>query len=137
MACFFVNTGVGARGHPIDGVPFDDRLGIVVHDDGRVRPRLYAAGWIKRGAVGTIGTNKNDSLAVVERIVAELEGPEKPGPDAIDELLGGRGARAVSFAEWQTIDRLEEQAAAPGAPRRKFITPADMLAALDEAQASG
>ena len=118
-------------------MPFDDRRGIVIHDAGQVRPRLYAAGWVKRGAVGTIGTNKNDSLAVVERIVSELAGPDKPGLEAMDELLGSRGARAVSFADWQIIDRLEEQAAAPGAPRRKFITPAEMLSALDEAQPSG
>ena len=46
-----------------------------------------------------------------------------------------RGARAVSFPEWEIIERLEEEAAAPGAPRRKFITPAEMLTALDRAQA--
>ncbi len=137
VACGMVITCVGSRAEPIDGVPFDDRRGIVVHKDGHVRPGLYVAGWVKRGAVGTIGTNKNDSLAVVDRIVSGMDGTNKPGPKAMDELLDARGARAVSFPEWQIIDRLEEEAAAPGAPRRKFITPADMLSALDEAQASG
>jgi hypothetical protein len=37
----------------------------------------------------------------------------------------------VSFADWQMIDRLEIEAAPDGAPRRKFITPEDMIAALD------
>ena len=133
VACGMVITCIGSRAEPIDGVPFDERRGNVVHDDGRVRPGLYAAGWVKRGAVGTIGTNKNDSLAVVERIIAEFAGPDGPGPAAMDELLGARGARPVSFSDWQIIDRLEEQAAAPGAPRRKFITPAEMLSALDRA----
>ncbi len=132
-----VITCVGSRAEPIDGVPFDERRGLVVHEEGQVRQGLYAAGWVKRGAVGTIGTNKNDSLAVVDRIIAELEGPDNPGPEAMDDLLGARGARAVSFPEWQIIDQLEEEAAEPGAPRRKFITPADMLSALDEAQVSG
>jgi ferredoxin--NADP+ reductase len=132
-----VITCVGSRAEPIDGVPFDERRGIVIHEDGQVRPGLYAAGWAKRGAVGTIGTNKNDSLAVVDRMVSGLEGPDNSGPQAMDELLRSRGARAVSFTEWQIIDRLEEEAAEPGAPRRKFITPADMLVALDNAQASG
>ena len=134
VACGMLITCVGSRAEPIDGVPFDDRRGIVVHQEGQVRPGLYAAGWVKRGAVGTIGTNKNDSFAVVDRIIAELEGPNNPGPKAMDDLLGVRGARVVSFPEWQIIDQLEEEAAAPGAPRRKFITPADMIAALEKAQ---
>ncbi len=137
IECGMAITCIGSRAEPIDGVPFDARRGIVVHDDGRVRQGLYAAGWVKRGAVGTIGTNKNDSLAVVGRIVAEFSGPDKPGPAAMDDLVRSRGARPVSFPEWLIIDRLEEQAASPGAPRRKFITPAEMLSALDEAQASG
>ena len=137
IPCGMVITCVGSRAAPLDGVPFDERRGIVIHEDGQVRPGLYAAGWAKRGAVGTIGTNKNDSLAVVDRMVSGLEGPDNSGPQAMDELLRSRGARAVSFTEWQIIDRLEEEAAEPGAPRRKFITPADMLVALDNAQASG
>jgi ferredoxin--NADP+ reductase len=137
IECGMVITCVGSRAEPIDGVPFDDRRGIVVHEDGEVRPGLYAAGWVKRGAVGTIGTNKNDSLAVVDRIVSNLTSADHPGPAKMDALLQERGARAVSFPEWQIIDRLEEEAAEPGAPRRKFITPADMLTALDQAQAGG
>ena len=137
VECGMVITCIGSRAEPLDGVPFDDRRGIVVHEDGRVRAGLYAAGWVKRGAVGTIGTNKNDSLAVVDRILAEVTGPDNPGPDALDDLLRSRGARAVSFADWRIIDRLEEDAASPGAPRRKFITPAEMLTALDESQAAG
>ena len=130
IACGMVITCIGSRADAIDSVPFDERRGIVVHEDGRVRAGLYAAGWVKRGAVGTIGTNKNDSLDVVERVIAEFAGAEKDGPDAFDRIAAERGLRVVSYPEWQVIDRLEEEAAPEGAPRRKFVTPAAMLAAL-------
>lgn len=131
VACGLVVTCIGSRAAPLGGVPFDERKGIVVHDEGRVRPGLYAAGWVKRGATGTIGTNKNDSLAVADLLAAELGGPEKDGPRAFDRIAEARGLRVVAYPDWQVIDRLETAAAAAGAPRRKFHTPAEMLAALD------
>jgi NADPH-dependent glutamate synthase beta subunit-like oxidoreductase len=129
--CGLVVTCIGSRAEPIEGLPFDKKKGIVVHKDGRVRPGVYAVGWVKRGATGTIGTNKNDSLAVVDLMVGELSGDAKPGPEAFDRLAETRGLRVVSYPEWRIINELEEKAAAPGAPRRKFATPADMLAALE------
>ena len=133
VACGLAVTCIGSRAAPLDGVPFDDRKGILVHEDGRVRPGLYAAGWVKRGATGTIGTNKNDSLAVVDLLIDDLAGPAKDGPAAFDAIARQRGLRVVSYPDWQVIDRLETQAAAPGAPRRKFVTPEEMLAALRQA----
>ncbi len=131
VACGMVITCIGSRAEAIESVPFDDRRGIVVHDEGRVRDGLYAAGWVKRGAVGTIGTNKNDSLDVVDRILAEFSGEEMDGPTVFDRIAAGRGLRVVSYPEWQAIDRFEQQAAADGAPRRKLATAAEMLAVLD------
>ena len=131
IPCGMVITCIGSRADALDSVPFDDRRGIVVHQDGRVRDGLYAAGWVKRGAVGTIGTNKNDSLDVVERMIAEFSGAERDGPGAFDRIAAERGLRVVSYPEWRIIDRLEEQAAPDGAPRMKFVTPAAMLDALD------
>ena len=89
VACGMVITCVGSRAEPIDGVPFDDRRGIVVHEEGQVRQGLYAAGWVKRGAVGTIGTNKNDSLGRRRpNHRRSWRGPDNPGPEAMDDLLG-------------------------------------------------
>lgn len=34
-------------------------------DGGKVRDRLYATGWAKRGPVGLIGSTKSDALAIV------------------------------------------------------------------------
>jgi NADPH-dependent glutamate synthase beta subunit-like oxidoreductase len=126
-----VITCIGSRAFPIDNLPFNERWGIVENEDGKVSERLYAVGWLKRGASGTIGTNKNDSLEVVDRIVAEYDAGGRKGPDGIDALLADRRVRVVSFADWQIIDRLEVEAAPEGAPRKKFVTPAEMIAALD------
>ena len=131
MPCGMVITCIGSRTEALDSVPFDDRRGIVIHEDGRVRDGLYAAGWVKRGAVGTIGTNKNDSLDLVDRVIAEFSGTEKDGPGDFDRIAAERGLRVVSYPEWQVINRLEEAAASDGAPRKKFATPAQMLAALE------
>ena len=131
IPCGMVITCIGSRAEAIDSVPFDDRRGIVIHEDGRVRDGLYAAGWVKRGAVGTIGTNKNDSLDVVEKMIAEFEGDDKDGPSNFDRIASERHLRVVSYPEWQIINRLEEEAAPDGAPRKKFATPEAMLAALD------
>ena len=131
VPCGMAITCIGSRAEAIDSVPFDDRRGIVIHEDGRVRDGLYAAGWVKRGAVGTIGTNKNDSLDVVEKVIAEFSGDEKNGPGDFDRIAAERRLRVVSYPEWQVIDRLEEEAAPDGAPRRKFPTPDAMLDALD------
>src|SRR5581483_9704399 len=58
LECGIVFRSVGYRGVPIEGVPFDEGRGVVVNERGRVADRVYAAGWIKRGPSGVIGTNK-------------------------------------------------------------------------------
>lgn len=136
VPCGLVITCIGSRAHPIEGVPFNDSWGIVEHEDGKVRDGLYAAGWVKRGATGTIGTNKTDALDVVDRVIGELSGDDAPGPDAMDALLADRGTRVVSLDDWRVINRLEEEAGGDVAPRKKFHTPAEMIAALDGAQAA-
>jgi len=132
-----VITCIGSRAFPIDNLPFNDDWGIVENEDGKVSDRLYAVGWLKRGASGTIGTNKNDSLEVVDKLIAELDGAERDGCKSLDAHLSENGVRVVSFEEWQIIDRLEIEAAPEGAPRKKFITPDEMIAALVAAKSDG
>lgn len=135
VPCGMVVTCIGSRAAPIDDEPFDSKRGVVINEDGRVRPGLYAVGWVKRGATGTIGTNKNDSLEVVELLVSELADDPKPGPEAMDRLLAARNVRVVSYADWQVINKLEVEAASTDAPRRKFVTVNEMLAALEKKRA--
>ena len=135
VPCGLVITCIGSRAEPIPGVPFDQKKGIVVHEKGRVRPGLYAAGWVKRGAVGTIGTNKTDADDVAELLVAEVKPDGKPGPAGLDALLRSQGCRIVSFADWQIINRLEIERAVKPASRVKFITCGEMIDALNAAAA--
>ena len=126
-----VVTCIGHSCGPLSDVPYDPGRGIIANHEGRVAPGLYVVGWAKRGPSGVIATNRPDSAAVADLIVADLAGAiGKPGPAALDTLLRGRGIRAVSFADWLKIDAAERGAAATGAPRRKFDRVADMLAAL-------
>ena len=137
VPCGLVVTCIGSRAEQIEGVPFDEKRNIVLNRDGRVAPGVYAAGWAKRGAVGTIGTNRLDSFAVADLIIEDFTADAKPGPDALDRLIVRRKLRPVSFDDWLVINRLEERAAAPGAPRRKFSTVKEMLSSLAAAKADG
>jgi ferredoxin--NADP+ reductase len=142
LDCGLVFRSVGYRGLPLPGVPFDNRDGVIpnvggrVTRDGQVFPGVYAAGWIKRGPSGTIGTNKPDSQESVAAILADLgrlAGCENPSGVAVLELLNARGVRVVSFPDWQRIDAAEiERGRAVGKPREKFLTSVAMLEALSE-----
>ncbi|MDP6176066.1 MAG: ferredoxin-NADP reductase, partial [Rhodospirillales bacterium] len=79
-------------------------------------------------------TNRLDSYAVADLIVADFAGEAKPGPDGFDELAASHKLNPVSFDDWLTIKEAEEQAAAGPAPRRKFSTVADMLATLQKSR---
>jgi ferredoxin--NADP+ reductase len=132
---------IGYSGVAIPGVPFDAKRGVIPNRDGRVLdstgaevPGLYAAGWIKRGPTGIIGTNRADSVATVKSLLADLprlSQATKPGVDSLRPLLSGRGVRTLSFEDWLKIDAQEVARGQPlGKPREKFTRVAEMLACL-------
>ena len=43
---------IGYRTPPIEGVPYDARLGRFANEEGRIAPGLYAVGWAQRGPSG-------------------------------------------------------------------------------------
>ena len=132
MPCGLVIAAIGYTSRPVADTPFDEQSGIVRNDEGRVADGLYAVGWIKRGPTGVIGTNKLDGKVAAEQILADhgATGGGKSSRVALEALLAERGVRAVSFAEWQTIEAAEISNAREGAPRRKFVTVNEMLAPL-------
>ena len=132
IECGLVLPAIGYRSEPVPGAPFDDKAGLIPNDDGRVSPGLYAAGWVKRGPTGVIGTNKPDGERVAEHIRDDFAAGAKPGREAFEALLAGTAVRPVSFAEWKEIEAAEIAAAPAGAPRRKLVTIPDMLAVLDQ-----
>lgn len=125
---------VGYKGTAMPGVPFHESWGVFPNEKGRIEPGLYAAGWIKRGPSGVIGTNKPDSVETVEQIVADAPGLscEKPDSEPLARLLKERGVRVVSYADWQKIDAAETaRGQEVGKPREKFTRVSEMLALLD------
>ena len=99
------------------------------NEAGRIADRLYAVGWASRGSTGVIPTNRSDGAAVAKRIAAEVEPEGREGPAGLDRLLAQRGARPLDYAACRRIEAAEVAAAAAPAPRRKFATVAEMLAA--------
>jgi NADPH-dependent glutamate synthase beta subunit-like oxidoreductase len=91
------------------------------NDGGRIEPGLYVVGWAKRGPSGTIATNRAESHAVAQRLVAEVAPAGKPGRDGLVPVLAERGARPIDFAAWQRIDAAERARAQPGRPREKLV----------------
>jgi ferredoxin--NADP+ reductase len=135
VKCGLVIPAIGYYSLPVPGVPFKD--GKAINDGGRIEPGLYAVGWIKRGPSGVIGTNKPDGDAAAEQIAADSAAGAggmsqgKPGRAGLEALLGERKVRVVSFSDWKRIEAAESARAAAPAPRRKFATVDEMLAALD------
>ena len=123
-------TCIGYRTPPIPGVPYDDRAGRFANAEGRIAPGLYCVGWARRGPTGTIGTNRPDGFAIVEKIAADIgTGSGKKGRAGLDALLASRGADVVTFRDWQKIEAAEIAAARDGSPREKFTSIEAMLAA--------
>ncbi len=123
-----VLRSIGYRGVPLPGVPFDAETGRIPNVDGRVvepdgtpRPREYAVGWIKRGPIGVIGTNKKDAGEVVQLVLADLAAAPLPELDDLDRRLAARGLRPSTLADWQRIDAAEiDRGGARGRERTKI-----------------
>jgi ferredoxin--NADP+ reductase len=139
-----VFRSVGYRGVPLPGVPFHEKWGVIPNDKGRILesadgatvPGLYAAGWIKRGPSGVIGTNKPDALETVNSMLDDLASgaalePAKPDVGASEDLVRRKQPRYVSYKDWQRLDELEvNRGRELGRPRLKFTRVEEMLAAL-------
>jgi ferredoxin--NADP+ reductase len=144
IECGLVLRSIGYKGIPLEGVPFDEKRGVIPNENGRVQeaaggeqvPGLYATGWIKRGPSGVIGTNKKDSLDTVTNLFADLEAgkiPEAPmaaDRGATESLLAERKPDHVTYEGWEAIDAAEVAAGEPhGRPRVKFCKVEEMVEA--------
>lgn len=137
-----VFRSIGYRGTALPDVPFDESRGVICNDHGRVTAsrggqvvaRVYVAGWIKRGPVGLIGTNKTDAKDTVDQMLADVAAglSQNASPAAtITNLLIARGVRSVNKAQWRSIDELEvANGEKRGKIREKFYSAKAMLDAL-------
>ena len=139
-----VFRSVGYKGVPLPGVPFNESGAVILNDKGRVLDPLtrqpvvgeYAAGWIKRGPTGVIGTNKPDAAETVECMMEDLAGgraldPPEPSAEAVRRLIGQRQPRHFTYQDWLRLNEAEVARGRPlGRPRLKFTRVEDMHAAL-------
>jgi ferredoxin--NADP+ reductase len=132
LECGIVFRSVGYRGVALPGVPFDEGRGTIPNEGGRVGDRVYAAGWIKRGPSGVIGTNKKDAAETVSLLLDDLRDVPRLGKtaDDVDAFLLQNAANPVIYSGWAAIDERERSAGEPlGRPRVKLCSWDDLLAA--------
>jgi len=134
-----VLRSIGYVGTPLPGVPFDDRRMTVLNQDGRVLdtetreplPGIYAAGWIKRGPSGVIGTNKKCAQETTALLLEDFAAGRLPQPSiGADQLLTELRSRVdvVDYSGWEAIDAHERALGEPaGRPRVKLVRREEQL----------
>jgi ferredoxin/flavodoxin---NADP+ reductase len=139
-----VFRSVGYRGVPLPGVPFNEKWGVILNEQGRVldpdtnAPVVgeYTGGWIKRGPTGVIGTNKPDAAETVACMMEDVGRgailqPAHPEAAAAEELIRQRQPLYFSYGDWVRLNELEvTRGRSAGRPRVKFTRVKEMLAAL-------
>jgi ferredoxin--NADP+ reductase len=117
----------------MEGVPYDERGGKFLNDNGKIADRLYCVGWARRGPTGTIGTNRPDGYEVAAQIEAAMP-PEssgnRSGAAGLKALLAGRDVMPTDYDDWHRIEQTEAANARPGSPREKFVRVEDWLKAV-------
>ena len=133
-----VYRAVGYFGSPVDGIPFDERRGVIPNHEGQVLdldnariPGVYATGWIKRGPIGLIGHTKSDAMETVQHIVNDQASwwtPEDPSDEAIPALLRERGVEYTDLEGWHHLDTHEQALGSiDGRERIKVVPRDDMI----------
>jgi ferredoxin/flavodoxin---NADP+ reductase len=138
LNCGLFFRSIGYKGLAIKGIPFDEKAGIIPNNKGQVidinnNPvaGLFTSGWIKRGPVGVLGTNKSGSQETVGILMETLDTlPNAKNRDSDDllELLTQRDVKVVTFLDWKRIDDEEvSRGKEKGKPREKFTSIKDMI----------
>ncbi|HEY4224719.1 MAG TPA: FAD/NAD(P)-binding protein [Pseudolysinimonas sp.] len=128
---------VGYFGSPLDGIPFDDKRGVIRNREGQVLdasdeviPGVYATGWIKRGPVGLIGHTKSDAMETISHLVVDQANwwaPADPSPEGIVALLDSRGVRYTDLEGWHRLDEHEIALGGPQERARIKVVPRDEM----------
>jgi ferredoxin--NADP+ reductase len=135
---------VGYFGSPLDGVPFDEKRGVIPNREGQVLDDndeqvygVYATGWIKRGPVGLIGHTKSDAMETIKHVMndqANWWAPSHPEEDAVTALLSERGVEFTNLDGWHNLDEHEKALGEPhGRVRIKVVDREAMVKASNPA----
>nr|WP_197981757.1 FAD-dependent oxidoreductase [Frigoribacterium sp. CFBP 13712] len=142
-----VYRAVGYFGSPLDGIPFDERRGVipnhegqVMDDDNQIVPGVYATGWIKRGPVGLIGHTKSDAMETVSHVINDQASwwqPAETDPEAVPALLAERGVAYTDLEGWHRLDEHEQALGAAHEHERVRVkvVPRDEMVRVSRAEA--
>jgi ferredoxin--NADP+ reductase len=136
-----VYRAVGYFGSPLDGIPFDERRGVIPNREGQVfdpstssgtelLPGVYATGWIKRGPVGLIGHTKSDAMETIKHVVRDQANwwtPSSPSEESIVLLLRSRGVEFTNLDGWHNLDAFEQSLGSPHGRTRIKVVPRDEM----------
>jgi ferredoxin--NADP+ reductase len=132
-----IYRAVGYFGSPLDGIPFDEKRGVVpnregqvIDDHDQVMPGVYATGWIKRGPVGLIGHTKSDAMETIKHLVrdqANWWSPASPEEASVIELLESRGIEYTNLDGWHNLDAFEQSLGKPQGRARIKVVPRDEM----------
>lgn len=117
-----VYRAIGYFSSPIEGVPFDEKRGVIPNEGGRVLGEdgqpltgIYATGWVKRGPVGLIGSTKSDAQETIANLVADAQAgklhasTDAVGYEAMVQLLEERGVPYTTWEGWELLNVFEEK----------------------------
>lgn len=132
-----VYRAVGYFGSPLDGIPYDERHGVipnhegqVLADDNALMPGVYATGWIKRGPVGLIGHTKSDAMETIKHLVKDQGSwwqPAEPDEQAVLDLLRDRGVLFTDLDGWHRLDAHERELGEGRGRERIKVVPRDEM----------
>jgi ferredoxin--NADP+ reductase len=128
-----VISSIGYSTPPIEDVPYDERGGKFLNQDGKIAERLYCVGWARRGPSGTIGTNRPDGYEVAGQIEVALppgSSGNRAGAEGLKSLLATRNVMPTDYDDWRKIEQTDTANARPGSPREKFVRVEDWLKAI-------
>lgn len=139
-----VLRAIGYQGVPLPGLPFDPERGVVPNESGRVldtdgrpSPGEYVTGWIKRGPIGVIGTNKSDAAQTVASVLADLDALPRREADPL-ERLHMDGVVPTTFDDWLAIDAAEvDLGESLDRPRVKIETWAELMRLVTQEREAG
>ncbi|XP_020088646.1 NADPH:adrenodoxin oxidoreductase, mitochondrial isoform X1 [Ananas comosus] len=147
IKCGLVLKSIGYKSLPVDGLPFDERRGVVPNVKGKVlssdQPEkaiveqgLYVAGWLKRGPTGIIATNLYCAEETVASIMEDVKnglvipnsGSPKAGREGLLQSLQDRNIPFVQLNGWARIDSKERMLGQfKNKPREKITTWDELL----------
>jgi ferredoxin--NADP+ reductase len=132
-----IYRAVGYFGSPLDGIPFDEKRGVIPNREGQVLddaghqlPGIYATGWIKRGPVGLIGHTKSDAMETIKHVVRDQSNwwsPSSPSEESVVELLESRGVEFTNLDGWHNLDAFEQSLGLPHGRVRIKVVPRDEM----------